>query len=187
MPATAMACVLAGVGWAWILRALDGLLARVLSRGRLLQAVRVGALVLIVAAAAPYALHRAKQLRLVFQQLHYQAIKNGDLDKAVASVGGRAKVLACGHPSTGSFEVPAVAWHIDVHIDEVSNHPQYPGIVFQTRATRRGQPAPVLPGTIPYRRLTTMGAWQTVTAGCFPESHLAFPGPAFRSSTLATP
>jgi hypothetical protein len=187
MPATAMACVLAGVGWAWILRALDSLLARFISNGRALQAVRVGALVLIVAAVAPYALSRAKQLRVVFQQLHYQAIKNGDLDKAVASVGGRAKILACGHPSTGSFEVPAVAWHIDVHIDEVSNHPQYPGLVFQTRATRRGKPAPVLPGTLRYRQLTNVGTWQTVTAGCFPESHLAFPGPAFRSSTLATP
>jgi hypothetical protein len=83
--------------------------------------------------------------------------------------------------------VPAVAWHIDVHIDEVSNHPQYPGLVFQTRATRRGKPAPVLPGTLRYRQLTNVGTWQTVTAGCFPESHLAFPGPAFRSSTLATP
>lgn len=187
MPATAMACVLAGVGWAWILRGFDRLLSGVIANARALQAVRVGALVLIALLAAPYALDRAKQMRRVFQQLNYQAIKNGDLDKVVASVGGRDKVLACGHPSTGSFEVPAVAWHIDVHINEVSNHPQYPGIVFQTRATRRGQPAPVLPGTLPYRQLTDAGSWQTVTAGCFPESGVAFPGPAFRSSTLAPP
>ncbi len=187
MPATSMACVLAGVGWAWILRFADGQLGRVIKAPRALQVARVAALVAVVLVVAPYAVDRGKQLRLVFQQLHYQAIKNGDLTEAVDSVGGRGKVLACGHPSTGSFEVPAVAWHMDVHIDEVSNHPQYPGIVFQTRATRRGQPAPVLPGWLTYRQLTNTGAWQTVTAGCFPESHLAFPGPAFRSSTLAPP
>jgi hypothetical protein len=187
MPATAMACVLGGVGWAWILRALDSLLARAVANRRALQIARVAALIAIVGVASPYAIDRANQLRRVFQQLHYQAIKNGDLDKALASAGGRAKVLACGHPSTGSFEVPAVAWHLDVHIDEVSNHPQYPGLVFQTRATRHGQPAPVLPGTIPYRQITSRGAWQVVTAGCFPESGVAFPGPAFRSSTLAPP
>ena len=44
-----------------------------------------------------------------------------------------------------------------------------PGMVFQTRPTRRGRPAPeLLPPEAPWQRIADEGPWTVFTAGCLP-------------------
>jgi hypothetical protein len=138
MPA-AIACVVAGVGIGWIIRALPKRLTG--------SAVAVG--VLTIVAAAGFAAPSVHRLDAVRASVYYQARLTDGLRDAVAQAGGKDRLLACGTPYTGAFQVPAVAWLLDQHTTVVRSAsapgdapPQVPAIVFRSKTTSTSHAVP---------------------------------------------
>jgi hypothetical protein len=128
----ALVCVLAGGGIGWLVRALP---ARVMGGGLVIAAVTV-------AAAAGFAAPSVNRLDAVRDSIDYQARLTDGLTGAVAQAGGRERLLACGTPYTGAFQVPVVAWHLNLHITAVRSAsapgdapPRAPAVVFRSKTT----------------------------------------------------
>jgi hypothetical protein len=138
MPA-AIVCVLAGAGIGWMVRALP----RRVAGGALAVAI------LAIAAAAGFAAPSVNRLDAVRASVYYQARLTDGLRDAVAQAGGRDRLLACGTPYTGAFQVPAVAWLLHQHTTVVRSAsapgdppPQAPAIVFRSKTTSTSHPVP---------------------------------------------
>jgi hypothetical protein len=83
--------------------------------------------------------------------LVYQARLRIDAADAIKKLGGRDRVLACGTVMTEGFNVPLLAWSLDVPMLRVEAAPptggpygRAPNAVFQTRATRHASLLPHL-------------------------------------------
>jgi hypothetical protein len=162
MPA-ALACVLGGVALGWIVRALPGALTR-----------RPFVVPLIaVLAAAGFAAPSVHHLDAIRAAIDYQAHLKDGLAGAMARAGGRDRLLACGTPYTGAFQVPVVAWHLGVHTTVVQSAsapgdapPQAPAVVFRSRTTtssRLAVPAlDSLGGEAGVRTFAIGGGWRIV-------------------------
>ena len=90
-------------------------------------------------------------LRRAHRALVYQAHLRTDMAKAVQLAGGRSKVLACGSVMTEGFQVPMLAWQLDVHTDAIqappaegTTPPPPPNVIFRTRAQSNATPLPLL-------------------------------------------
>jgi hypothetical protein len=161
MPA-AIACVVAGVGIGWIIRALPKRLAG--------GAVAVG--VLAIVAAAGFAAPSVHRLDAVRSSVYYQARLTDGLRDAVAQAGGKHRLLACGTPYTGAFQVPAVAWLLDQHTTAVRSAsapgdapPQVPAIVFRSKTTSTSHPVPPIDnigGEAAVKTFAIAGGWRIV-------------------------
>ena len=127
MPAIALACVLGGLGWAWLAGLGDRLLGRLGAGRRMAGAVRAAAVLAVVGVLVPFLAPRVKNQHRLASQLRYQARITDDLHAAVDRVGGAGVVRACGQASTGNYEVPALAWRLDVHIHAVAVNAITPG------------------------------------------------------------
>jgi hypothetical protein len=126
VPAAVFACVLAGIGAA--------MLVGFVRRGRRHRGARAAsaiAMIAILAALGPFAVSAVGRLRSDADGIRRQHAVFTDLGRAVSRAGGRARVTACGHVSTGPFEVPMVAWTLGIHIGDVGRPP--PAIVFRVR------------------------------------------------------
>jgi hypothetical protein len=166
MPVTAIACVLAGVGVGRVMESFAGLLrarrpvlpdrATPVSPGVSGSAsVRAAiglALVIVVGVAA----YDRPQLDADLIGLRIEAHLGDQLDGAVARAGGAKAVLACGEPFTGAYQVPALAWRLDVHTIRVGLLPHPPAVVFRADRSAR---MPAVPAQPPYRLLASSGRW----------------------------
>jgi hypothetical protein len=120
----AIVCVLAGVGWSW-------LVAAVRSRFGLRGATAAGAVLL--ALAVPFALSTVPRVHDQLQEASDEAARAADLPAAIAAAGGEAAVRRCGSPRTGAFETQLVAWHLHVHQREVGLNPSPPATLVALR------------------------------------------------------
>ena len=91
-------------------------------------ALAAGAL-LAVALVAPDADGISPTLR----GIEYQASLTEDLETLVADAGGAERLLSCGNAYTGPFLVPAVAWELGTHIEDVRLEPEPPAVVFHVK------------------------------------------------------
>jgi hypothetical protein len=161
MPA-AIACIVAGVGIGWIARALPRRVAG--------GALAVG--VLAVAAAVGFAAPSVHRLDAVRTSVYYQARLTDGLRDAVAQAGGKDRLLACGTPYTGAFQVPAVAWLLHQHTTVVRSAsapgdapPQVPAIVFRSKTTSRSHAVPPIDnigGEAAVKTFAIAGGWRIV-------------------------
>ena len=154
----ALACVLGGIGVGWAVRALPM---------RALPAVVVG--VIAVGAAFVFAKPWFKYIPPMRQALDYQARLTDGFPKVVAKAGGPRRVLACGVPCTGPFQVPLAAWNLHVHIGQVqdASHVQMtvPAVVFRVRTDRGRRASPSLApigGEQAVHTLAAAGGWRIV-------------------------
>jgi hypothetical protein len=162
MPA-AIACVLGGVALGWVVRALPAALTR---RPFVVPLIAV---VAAVGFAAP-SVHRVDNVR---DSVYYQARLKDGLSGVIARAGGRDRLLACGTPYTGAFQVPAVAWHLGVHTTVVQSAsaegdapPRVPAVVFRSRTTSTSHAVPLLDslgGEAGVDTIATGGGWRIVT------------------------
>ncbi len=153
----ALVSVGGGVAWGWGAGSV-----RALAR-RFVNASIPGAAAPLLAAAAlvafpPWLGGSIVNVGRTRRALGYQAELRQDLGRAVARFGGRASILRCGGVMTEGFQVPMLAWALDVPIDRVQAPPgstQQPGpapnVIFQTRATRSSAMLPVLGAWAPVR------------------------------------
>lgn len=162
LPAAALLCVLAGVA---VIR-----LVHVAGGGRR----STGAAVVLLLAAVAYAVPRVGNTTGLAAQLRSEAELNVDLATAVERVGGRDRILACGHPATAPLQVTAVAWLLRVPISSVAIDAQVPGVVFRAQDPSAGVLLPVVePHDGRFHEVTTVGGQQVVST-C-PEAAAAQP------------
>jgi len=162
MPA-AIACVLGGVALGWVVRALPAALTR---RPFVVPLIAV---VAAVGFAAP-SVHRVDNVR---DSVYYQARLKDGLSGVIERAGGRDRLLACGTPYTGAFQVPAVAWQLGVHTTVVQSAsaegdapPRVPAVVFRSRTTSTSHAVPLLDslgGEAGVDTIATGGGWRIVT------------------------
>jgi hypothetical protein len=161
MAPAAIACVLAGVGWARAGQLLAGLAERagVRTHTAAEALVALAMVAVAVAIALPTARARVDELDRDVQQLDFQAELHDDLDRALARAGGPERVRRCGgRVVTGNYHVPAVAWRMHMDAERVAVRPTRAGTVFRAPAVRRGQPSPARPRTYPV--VAQSGRWQ---------------------------
>jgi hypothetical protein len=143
-----------GVGFGWAALELGMALTRRLPAARARLATDIGGWVLAGAIGAcflllPTWIGGLVHIRKIHKALVYQAHLRTDLARAVAEVGGPARVLRCGSVMTEGFQVPMVAWALGVHTLQVEappagGPPPPPNVIFRTRAQRNATPLPRL-------------------------------------------
>ena len=151
MPVTAVLCVLVGVGVARLLELVPA------PRRALLR----GAIAVVLVAVVGGLVYDRPQLDAVSNGLRLESHLNDQLADAVTHAGGAKAVLACGQPITGAFQVPALAWRLDVHTIRVGLVAHPPAVVFRADKGERMPPVPPVP---PYRELAAAGHWQVYGA-----------------------
>jgi hypothetical protein len=150
----ALACVLGGAGFGWLVRAVPR---------RVLPALAVP--VVAVVGAIAFALPSVHRIDPVMKSNVYQSRLTDGLADAVARAGGREPLLRCGTPYTGRFQVPAVAWQLHVHTTQVKLEPAVPGVVFRAHNTTRSRPTPALDalgGEAGVKTFAIAGGWRIV-------------------------
>src|SRR5439155_2407882 len=106
----ALACVLAGAGWVWLVR------GAALRAGRR-AAVALG--LLLAAGSAPFVRADVGSLSAQWRKVEAEADVYGPSVRAViAKAGGPAALKACGPVYTGALETQALAWYLHLHGDE---------------------------------------------------------------------
>jgi MFS family permease len=127
LPAS-LVCVLAGVGWAQLVRA---------ARGRF-DARAAGAVAAVaLAVAVPFIVHDTGRLYDQLASSRREVRQNRDLPTAIANAGGRSAMLRCGgNVWTGPFATPIVAWYLHVHQHVVGFQQRPPGMTIVLRGAR---------------------------------------------------
>ena len=146
-----------GVGFGWAAIELSHWLSRRWragsGSGRLASGVGTWAVAAAIGACfllLPQWIGGLVHIRKIHKALVYQAHLREDLTKAVAQVGGPARVLRCGSVMTEGFQVPMVAWALGVHTLQIEAPPNggppppAPNVIFRTRAQRNATPLPML-------------------------------------------
>jgi MFS family permease len=159
MPPAALLIVLGAAGLVWA----AGAAWRRRAPGTALLAVAA------VAAMVAFAGQDAHDVPDQLRGVEYQAELADGLGRVVEKAGGADRLRGCGHAYTNPFLVPQVAWHLDVHAQQVDLDPdqQRPAVVFHVKHVRsaRGRaPAWAKRGRT---ELAREGTW-IVTADCQP-------------------
>jgi hypothetical protein len=106
------------------------------------------------------------------RSLVYQAQLRQGVTKLVAQYGGAAKLLRCGQVMTEGFQVPLVAWTLDVHTLQIEAPPASvenpgspPNVILQTRDTRHATLLPIVRGwpTVHYTYFGSNGPFRLFT------------------------
>jgi hypothetical protein len=158
-PAAAL-CVVAGVGFAWLLDAVHE------RRARIAVGVAIGVLALVPA------LLRAREDGRMLSVARSQADQRDELVHAVDRVGGRGAVLRDGRPAINPWLQTALAWELGVPLSGVQatwsssrRHPHWapPALVFRAPARLAG-PRPALPRGVRTEVVTRSGRWRVLRA-----------------------
>ncbi|GAC1318616.1 MAG: hypothetical protein NVSMB25_08260 [Thermoleophilaceae bacterium] len=132
MVAGAFASVLAGIGFAWLLASAASLAAR---RGagtrRRASTASAGVAAAVLAACAPFAIAALDDLRLQHRAISHDIVLWDTLPQLIRHAGGRRAILACGGVAAEPFWIPAVAWRLKVHLDDVGFVARPPGSLFR--------------------------------------------------------
>jgi hypothetical protein len=150
---SALISIAGGVGWAWgaataatLLRRWSGAVRNHLSWA-IAGAVAVAAVILI--AAPPWIGPSIIDVPATHRALVYQAHLREDMTAVVQRL-GRKQILGCGTVMTEGFQVPMLAWNLDVHTMQIEAPPAEPGegtppnVIFQTRAQSNATLLPII-------------------------------------------
>jgi hypothetical protein len=96
----------------------------------------------------------------------YQGELHTQLEDLVAQAGGREPLLACGTPVTGDFLVPALAWQLGVHAEQVELESAPGTVIFRVHTNPGSRAVPPLTGVedVPVRTLGSTRDWRIVAA-----------------------
>jgi hypothetical protein len=120
--------------------------------------VRAAVAVVAVAFAAP----SFAQLLPTMREVHYQADLVNELPGLVRGAGGADALRRCGDAYTGPFLVPAVAWNLHVHTQQVQLEPLTPAVVFRVKMIAGASAAPSLDAVAPGKTLAVGKKWRIV-------------------------
>jgi hypothetical protein len=155
---TAPVAIAGGVAWGWLAASVSGMFGWVGERaGRLRRlgeptfalAAGVAVAVGLFLAVPPWIGKNVISLPAAHRALVYQAHLREDMSAAVNRL-GRGQILACGTVMTEGFQVPMLAYMLDVHTLRIEAPPAVagtgapPNVIFQTRATRDSTLLPII-------------------------------------------
>ena len=149
--AAGIACVLAGIAVAFAVR---------LAAERAGPLAAVAAAVVLVGGSLAFAGEELAAVDRALEENRSQAVLAEEIPGAIAAAGGRDALLACGKPYTGKYRVPLLAWHLDLHIRDVTVIPELPAVLYYAH----GSP-PLGSGRLPFTTLAQEGPW-TIMAAC---------------------
>jgi hypothetical protein len=141
------------VAWGWAGQEVGNLIAAGLSRGRAGASgfvswgsglVGVGLVGVMFLVAPSWIGGNLIDIPVTHRSIVYQASLRSGVTDIVDRYGGAAKLLRCGSVMTEGFQVPMVAWTLDVHTLDVQAPPaagdepeaSAPNVILQTRASR---------------------------------------------------
>jgi hypothetical protein len=178
---SALVEVCGATAWGWAAQELVSATGGALRRGARTTAAaltQASAWLAVVVVAAAFTLlpsfvgSSLIDIQRTHRSLVYQAHLRQGLGRLVAQFGGPAKLLSCGQVMTEGFQVPMVAWALDVHTLQVrgpaaAGEPPggAPNVILQTRDTRHASLLPVVhswPGTH-YTYVGTSGPFRLFT------------------------
>ena len=159
----ALGCVVAGAGWVWATRGAERVVWRIVP-GHPRWAAPVAAVALL-AAVTPFVVPRLAKLDSDDYVLRFQAQLRDDLQLAVDRYGGKERVLACGQPHAGAYNIAMVSWFLDLPGKELAYQTRRPGVAFRARSRPGVNPTP--PVTPEWTPVTRAGEW-TVYEACGP-------------------
>lgn len=138
---TSLICVAGGAGFGSLLGFASKLAGRV---DRRLAPVSVAALCLVGLSLnwTGDLSSRFKRWEQLDSFLRNEQAHRSGLPRAVVLAGGTAKVDSCGLIATNNFQVPMVAWYLNLHIDRIGLDATGPGTAFQTKTNPRSVPDP---------------------------------------------
>jgi hypothetical protein len=142
-----------GVAWGWAAQEIGNLIAGWLGRGRAVASraltwtsglVGVGIVGLAFLTLPSWIGGNLIDIPVTHRSIVYQASLRTGVTDIVNRYGGAAKLLRCGSVMTEGFQVPMVAWTLDVHTLNVQAPPPAgtqpqataPNVILQTRASR---------------------------------------------------
>jgi hypothetical protein len=146
---TAPVAIAGGVSWGWFAGTIAAILHRLAESSRGVRRFAPATFTVPAGTAVALALFLAVppwigkniiSLPRTHHALVYQADLRTDLTAAVAKAGGAHALLSCGAVMTEGFQVPMVAWTLDVHTLGVEAEPAtlvgppWPAVILQTRA-----------------------------------------------------
>jgi hypothetical protein len=163
--------VAGGVGWGWAALELGRGVPRFVAGARGIAArlasglAAFGVVALVFLLVPNWVGGNLINIPRTHRALVYQAHLREDMTAAVSRLGGRSKVLSCGSVMTEGFQVPMLAWTLDVHTLTIQASPVLapgqappppPNVIFQTRAQRNAHLLPLLSTwpTVHYRLVT---------------------------------
>jgi hypothetical protein len=160
LPGVALACIVGALFFADVIRAL----IRLVPGARTSMAVAAVVVVGLAGCFVPRFHQTGDQLKLGVNEGKVSAKLADSLKHAIALAGGRDAVLACGPVITKNFQVPLVAWQLNVPVGTVEYVPAGQGIVLQDERSPRIPPDL----SSDYRYLGTVGPpkaqWQVLTS-----------------------
>ena len=154
---SALISIAGGVGWGWgawaVADLARGRWTAIRRYGNAVGAGAVGLAATLLIAAPPWIGPSIIDVPATHRALVYQAHLREDLAAAVRRL-GPARILRCGTVMTEGFQVPMLAWNLDVHTIRVEASPSVPpptgtagpNVVFQARAQRSAHLLPLLRG-----------------------------------------
>ena len=150
---SALISIAGGVGWGWAAVSAAALAGRLRGADRRPALWSSGVAVLIAAvvlvAAPPWIGPSVIDVQATHRALVYQAHLREDMATVVKRL-GRRQILGCGTVMTEGFQVPMLAWNLDVHTMQIEAPPTEPGagtppnVIFQTRAQRNATRLPII-------------------------------------------
>lgn len=159
--AAALACVVAGVGFAWTIRA----------AARRQRELAAAVVVAVVVAVGIFNWQRARSNARLTSVARAQADQLAELGRALDRAGGAARTLSVGDPTVNPFLQTALAWKLHAAIERVQGtwtstprRPNWrpPSVVFRAPARLAGQ-RPAIAGRTT-RSLATAGRWRVLLA-----------------------
>lgn len=179
---SAMVEICGAVAWGWAARELGTLFVRGLRRSREAaggavvqfgELAAVGIVGLAFLFAPNWIGHNLIDIPVTHRSIVYQASLRTGVSEIVARYGGAPKLLRCGSVMTEGFQVPLVAWTLDVHTLRVQGPPAAgtqpsttaPNAILQTRASRNLALLPFLSQwpTVHYRYAGRSGPFRLYT------------------------
>ncbi len=148
---SALISIAGGVGWGWGAASAATLAQRWIPtvRRHLASATGVAVAAVVLIATPPWIGPSIIDVPATHRALVYQAHLRQDMAAAVRRL-GRRSILACGSVMTEGFQVPMLAWNLDVHTIRIEAPPTVPGagtppnVIFQTRAQRSAHLLPII-------------------------------------------
>jgi len=149
-----------GVGWGWAAILATSLLGRSLAAVRrhlaLASTLAAATAAVVLIAAPPWIGPSVIDVPATHRALVYQAHLREDMSAVVQRL-GRHQILGCGSVMTEGFQVPMLAWNLDVHTVRIEAPPvvagagRPPNAIFQTRAQHNATLLPIIrPWHTPY-------------------------------------
>jgi hypothetical protein len=159
---TAAVALLGGIGAARVLQAVGAGVERLSANRRAGIAAATATCIAATAISSSFIIEKADNTERVTGGLEHEAELWHDLQRLLERT-GEDRLLACGGAYSGPFQIPMIAWELDIHGIQIGWHETVPpAMLFRTRTVPDG-PLVVRPTDGRFRQVDRLGKWRLLT------------------------